>query len=539
MIATTVFGQSPAKQADTGKSQGQSATQAGADTTEVNDPMGRSTPHGTVLGFLHAAQNGHYREAAQYLQLSRTERATKGERIARQLHALMDNAFVGRVGTISERREGSGQAGVPRDHERIGSIRINDSETNVDLVRVSDPASGEIWLFSSQVLKDVPDLFGQIEGSELESDLPGFLVTNQVLSTPLWRLIAFFLLIPISLALAWGLVKLLRGALRIWMRRRQRPFLEDLYNSSLAPATLILTVVFHQIGIHFMGVPLLIRVYYQKVTGIILVAALAWLVFRLINRWGERARVLALTGSGYRSGSLVLLGQRILNVVVVIVAVLLILSIFGFDMTTAVAGLGIGSIAIAFAAQKTLENLIGGISILSDQVIRVGETCQIGDTEGTVEDISLRSTRIRTLNRTELSVPNGQLANMNLENLSRRDKTLFQAKIELRHETSPDQLRSLLKEMRALLQRHPKVDPNVARVRFAGFGERGLDVKIHCHILTSEWSEFLAIREELLLRLMDLVAEAGVGFAFPPRVLYVSEEQVVAEKNAARLRKSG
>jgi len=226
-------------------------------------------------------------------------------------------------------------------------------------------------------------------------------------------------------------------------------------------------------------------------------------------------------------------GQRILKVLVVIVAVLVMVSILGFDMTTAVAGLGIGSIAIAFAAQKTLENLFGGISIIGDQVIRVGEICRIGDKIGTVEDISLRSIRIRTLDRTELSVPNGQLANMNVENLSRSNNSLFRAKIGLRHDTSPDQLRSLLKEMPALLRRHPKVNPEVARVRFVGFGESSLDVEIHCHILTGDLDEFLAIREDLLLRIMDLVAGAGAGFAIPSRTLYVTQDQDLDYQRAA------
>src|ERR1700734_4246148 len=113
-----------------------------------------------------------------------------------------------------------------------------------------------------------------------------------------------------------------------------------------------------------------------------------------------------------------------------------ILSNFGFNMTTALAGLGIGGIAVAFAAQKTLENLFGGVSLLADEVIRVGDVCRFGDRTGTVEDISLRSTRIRTPERSALSIPNGSLATMNIENLSRRDKILFNTKLGLRYETS-------------------------------------------------------------------------------------------------------
>jgi MscS family membrane protein len=502
-------------------------------TPEPGDPLGRGTPHGTLLGFLHAAQSGKYDEASQYLQLSKSERAASGEHIARQLHVLMDEAFVGRIGAVSDNPEGSPQPGVPHDHERIGVFRANDRETDVDLVRVSNLASGPIWLFSSQTLAEVPVLAGQFEEGKIESHLPGFLVREQILSTPLWRWIAFILLIPISFALAWAIVRLLHAGRRIWLRWRRHPVLRDYYQAVAPPARLILTVVFHWIGIVLLGYSLLFRDFYRRFASLALAVGVAWLVFRLINRWAEQARLKALEGPGYRSAAIVLLGQRIFKVVAVIVVVLAALSLLGVDITAAVAGLGIGSIAIAFAAQKTLENLLGGISILGDEVIRVGETCQIGDREGTVEDISLRSTRIRTLDRTELSVPNGQLANMNVENITRRDKSLFRAKLGLRQETSSQQLRSLLRDMLALLRQNPKVDPETARVRFIGFGESSLDVQVHCHILTRELTEFLAVREELLLEIMDLVGAAGVGFAMPSRALYMTEDQEVEQQRAA------
>jgi len=491
---------------------------------EPGDPLGRSTPHGTVVGFLQAAQNGKYEDAAQYLQLTRNQRAAKGEQIAQQLQELMDDAFVGRVGTISNRHEGSRQAGVPEDHERIGTFRVDDSETDVDLVRVSDAHNGQIWLFSSQVVNAVPGLSNQLDSDRIESRLPGFLATKRVLHTPLWRVIVFLLLIPVSFGAAWGIVHLTGAASRRWLRRHHRPVLNDVVTSLAAPSTLILTVLLHQIGVYFLGIALLFRVYYHRFAGLLLVTGVAWLGFRLINRWAERARVRALTGSGDRSGSIILLGQRMLKAALVIVAGLAMLAILGFDITTAVAGLGIGSLAIAFAAQKTLENLLGGISILGDQVIRVGETCRIGDKVGTVEDISLRSTRIRTLERTELSVPNGQLANMNLENISRSDKSLLRTKIELRRETSPEQLSTLLKEMRILLRNHQEVEPETARVRLMGFGESSLEVEVFCHIRVTALPEFLAIREDLLLQIMRLVAAAGVEFAFPSRSLYLSHD---------------
>ena len=510
----------------------------GTETQQASDPLGRDTPQGTVLGFLQAAEGNKYKQATQYLQLSKNERATEGERVVRELRALMDGAFVGRVGQISSHPEGSDQAGVPEDRERIGEFRLNGTETNVDLVRISDPEAGEIWLFSSKTLAKVPDLFLQIEISEVESELPHFLVGRDFLNIPLWSAIAFLLLVPLSLGLAWVVVYLLRVGMRGWLRWRHNLILEDVAKSFRGPAMLILTVIFHRLGVSFLGIGLLMRVYYQHFASIITACGLAWLMFRLINRWAERARTRARESSGDRTGSIVLLGQRMLKVLVVFSVALLILSFFGFNMRAALAGLGIGGLLIAFAAQKTLENILGGVSILTDQAIRVGELCRIDGKTGIVEDISLRSTRIRMLDRTALLVPNAELATINIENLSRRDKHLFQTRIGLRSETSPDQLRSLLAEIESYLYQHPKADSSGVRVRFVGFGESSLDVEIFCLVLTADWNEFLEIREGMLLRIMELVANAGTDFAFPSRTLYMTQDQGLDSRRAALLEKN-
>ncbi len=217
-----------------------------------------------------------------------------------------------------------------------------------------------------------------------------------------------------------------------------------------------------------------------------------------------------------------------------IVAILTAVGILGFNLTTVLAGLGIGGIAIAFAAQKTLENLFGGISVLADEVIRVGDYCRFGDRSGTVEDISLRSTRIRTDARTEVSIPNGALATMNIENFTRRDKILFNPPLGVRCETSADQLRYLLAGIRRMLYEHPKVENDTAYVRFANFDNSALRLEMFSYVLTRDSNEFNAIREDLLLRIMEIVKTSGSGFAFPSQTLYLSRDSGVdKEKTGA------
>jgi MscS family membrane protein len=205
----------------------------------------------------------------------------------------------------------------------------------------------------------------------------------------------------------------------------------------------------------------------------------------------------------------------------------------GFNMSTALAGLGIGGIAIAFAAQKTLENLFGGVSLLGDEVIRIGDVCKFGDRVGSVEDISLRSTRIRTPERTQLSIPNGSLATMNIENLTRRDKILFNTKLALRWDTTADQLRYVLALVRRLFYEHAKVETSSARARLISFTDGAITVEVFCYILTLDGAEALAIQEDLLLRIMDLMKNAGAALASSSQTLYRGRPSAADQEKTA------
>jgi MscS family membrane protein len=208
-----------------------------------------------------------------------------------------------------------------------------------------------------------------------------------------------------------------------------------------------------------------------------------------------------------------------------VIAVTGLLQLFGFNVTTIIAGLGIGGIAVALAAQKTIENLFGGLTLMADRPVRIGDYCRFGTQEGWVEDIGLRSTRVRTPGRTVISVPNAVFSSVDIENLTSRDRMRFFATLNLRYETTPDQLRDVLTRIRALLSGHPRVGSELLRVRFTAFGASSLDIELNAYILTPSVDEFLEIRESLLLEIMELVSKAGSGFAFPSRTVYMAQDQ--------------
>jgi len=215
-------------------------------------------------------------------------------------------------------------------------------------------------------------------------------------------------------------------------------------------------------------------------------------------------------------------GRRFVDLVVLLAAVLGMLRHFGVDPTPLLAGLGVGGIAVALAAQKTLENVIAGASLIIDQAVRVGDFLKVGDLQGTVDHIGLRSTRIRTLDRSVVSVPNGQIANMSLETLSARDKFWFHPVVGLRYETTTGQMRRVLTEIRQMLARHPAVDGESIRVRFLRLGAFSLDIEVFAYVFARDWVHFLEIQEDLLLAVTEIVAGAGTSIAFPSQTMYVA-----------------
>jgi MscS family membrane protein len=495
------------------------------------DPLGRQTPNGTLFGFLQAMQVGNYANAAQYLQMSPARRASQGDEIARQLKTVLDGAFVGSLKAISTNPEGTVQLGLPPDRERLGTLSVDDSEADVILVRVNDPNAGKVWLFSADTLARVPEFYHLVEAHQVETHVPKPLVKTQILGMSVWLWLALLVAVPVAAGLAWLLIELIVLPMLWWRGLRKKPQLAD-WRKVSGPMWLVLGVLIHRILVSFLGLPLLHRHYYYLTTRVVLIVAVGWLTLRGLTRGMDRLRDRAIARGSTGTGSLVLLGQRVLKALVVIFAGLALLGALGFNLTTALAGLGIGGLAIGFGAQKTIENLFGGISLLGDEVIRVGDSCNFNGRIGTVEDISLRSTRIRTVERTELSIPNGALATMNIENLTRRDKFLFNPTLSLRPETTPDQLRYVLTEARRFLYQHPKVETASARIRLANLEQGWPSLEVFSYVLTRDGAEFTAIREDILLRLLTVVEDAGTGFAFPSQNVYLGRNTGVDKAKA-------
>ena len=489
--------------------------QAPAQPEPADDPLGRRTPRGTVTSFVRTVGRGDFTTAERYLQLTPAQRLD-ADALARGLAELMDRHFTQSLVTISLQPSGTLNDGLAPDRERVGRLAFADMSVDIVLVRVNDPEAGQIWLFSSETLAQVPARVGSIDSTWIERLMPDRFVRTTLLgySIAQWIVLAAALGVPFVLLLvgSHGAMAVARRTLRNPGRRAS---VESWYTAVRWPLVVALTVSLAMAVVPLLGIPLRFRFADLRVSLALLVVALAWLMRRVLTR--AMAQALELMSGRNQTGrrSLALLAERAGKVVITLMAIFGILAIFGVDTRTALAGVGIGGVAVAFGAQRTVENFLGGIFLLSDKALAVGDTCCISNRVGVVEDISLRSVRLRTVEQSLLSVPAGALSQSGVENFSTREKILARSTLRLRYGTTTDQVGAVLDRIRTLLAENPRIETRTSHIRLVDFGVQAIELELFAYVLTSDWPTFLSVRENLLLQVGAIVESSGTGFAQP------------------------
>jgi MscS family membrane protein len=477
----------------------------------ATDSLGRSTPRGTVLGFLSAARKDDLEVAVLFLNTPL--HGTKAAALARQLYAILNRYLPTPINEISDKPEGSNRDPLRPDEEIVGTITAPEGEFEVVLERVDRGKVGKIWLFSQKMLTVMPQFSRASEIHTAETHLPEFLVTTRLLTIPLFQWLAVFVGIPFVYFLTGLLNRLVNWTVGK-LRQRLRPT-GDASNPQVlsTPIRLLLLALVIRWLLSMVELSFFARQFWSTLSLFIALIGCICLLLRLnghVERYLSRSRHTSM-------GSVLRLFRRLIDAIILFAGLIFTLNYFGINVTTALAGVGIGGIAIALAAQKTLENVIAGVSLIFDRVVHIGDVMNLGEVQGTIEQVGLRSTRLRTVDRTLVSMPNGQIANIKLETLSARDKFLFHPVVGLRHDTAPYQLRLIVDQVRDLLLRHATIDRASVRVRFIRFGPSSLDVDVFGYVFAQDWDNFLRIQEELLFGIMDVVQNAGAEMAFPSR----------------------
>jgi len=480
----------------------------------ASDSLGRENPRSAVTAFLEACRNQDYQKAAQYLDLRgfpKTFQQQRGSTLARQLGDILnsDPGFV--VYRLSSNPEGSGSDKTNPNLEHILTINQNGQKWNIDQERVTLQSGGpQVWMFTPDTVTIIPEIPIPESAPPFGGLIPRFLVTNQFLATPLWKWIALLLLLMVIVALSrlfgWAIALVVGKIIAHSSRQWNFPWLATL----IQPLRLIVALILFGVGLGIIGPSALSRIYIGRGMGLVFVGTVVWALLRLLDLTMNYFESRLGSGVDYSARTMVRLGRRTAAVSIVVVAILFVLESWGYNTSTLIAGLGVGGIAVALAAQQTIANVFGGVSLIGDHPIRIGEYGKFGDMEGVVEDIGMRSTRVRTPKRTIVSVPNSTFAGLNLENYSIRDKILFNPRFEIKRDTGEAQVHALIDEIIKLLSSRKEIEPVKMPARIVALNAASFTLEIFCYVRTADVNEFYRVQGDLLLALNDTITAAKV-----------------------------
>lgn len=490
------------------------------------------TPLSTVLAIRAAMANKDLTEAAKYVDMRYLADDIKAEGAAenlRKLGIIWNQQNILDLYNVSDLPEGLLDDNLPSYRDLIGIVQSKNGPVPVYLQRVPDQAGGKIWKISNATVAKVPMLWDEFGYSPYIEKLARFLPEFKIFHMSNWQFISFVFI----LVFTYFLTSLLKNiALILFPRRLENG---DIYARFLGRSIrLFLFFILVDISSGYLGLSIYARAWFES--GVLTHLAYLMLILGVLELYTalyikKQQKLTQTTG----------LIRPLATTLKIIIVLLVLLNWFdsaGYNIATILTGLGIGSLAIALAAQKTLENVFGAFTIYIAKPIKPGDFCKFGDIVGIVEEIGLRSTRIRKLNRTVVHVPNSIFASQALENYSEIDRRLYLREFRFSLQTSSDQLRQLLINIRELLLCHERVLPEAVRARFEHIERDAFVVVVNCYVDTDCIIDFKAVTEDLNLYILDMIEGLGIQWAIHQQRVLMGKAEPVDENliNEAHLK---
>jgi len=490
-------------------------TEAPAAETVHPDPLRRETPRSMVSGLIESLAELDYDRAAQYFDLpTATSNRQRMNAIgqARAFHALLDNGgSLKAFATLSNQAAGRIDDDLPLDQENIGEVTVQDKKTPILITR-SEVDGQQVWRISSATLGQIAAATRRAPAAEAPQD--EYLVAGAPLKD--WgMLLGLGVMIFGGL---WLVSALVVAAMRRLVTDSAASGIYRFFEAALPPASLLLAVAIFYTWAERLPVAIVARQTLLRYTGIVTVIALVWFGLRLVDAVSELVIARMQRRQRRQIVSVVTLLRRTVKILLLVFSGIGILDTFGIDVTTGIAALGIGGIALALGAQKTVENLVGSVTVIADRPLQVGDFIKVGDVVGTVEDVGIRSTRIRTLERTVVTIPNGDLSARQIENFAARDRFLFNPTVAVSYATSSAQLQEALVIVRGVLAEEEKIAEGW-RARLGGITDRAFNIDIFSYIDTAEFDVQVVVRENLLFTIYQRLEAAGIRLAYPSQTV--------------------
>ena len=503
-----------------------------ADTGKQASVTAPDSPRASLSAFLEYSQAGDFARAAQYLDVPEIERS-QASQLAREFSIVLDRYVYIDLDAISGASAGDTTSGMPAGVQQIGTIPEPGGRSDpVRLVRQSRPGAAARWVFSRSTVSNIPKWYRQLPDRWTLDHLPPWLLGAGPLGILWWQWLGLIVVIVVSLLVGMLLGRLARGALGALAKRTKTHWDDGISTALRGPFRLAAMLVVVLFLLPWLSLNANVSRHVDTVIKAGFTIAFFWALWRLVDIWRQVKSVSGWAMHGTSHGLLTLV-SRLVKMVIGIFGFVSLLATLGYPVAAIIGGLGIGGLAVALAAQKTLENLFGAFAIGGDRLFREGDQVTIDTVTGTVESIGLRSIRIRTAERSVVSMPNGKVADSRIETFAPRDRIRFSCVLTLVYETTADQMRAVITGVEAMLKGTKHVAQDTITVFFQQLSPSSLDVQVAAQILTTNGNEFNRIRQDLLLQIMDIVERAGTSFAFPTQTVQLESAPAAAATNGA------
>lgn len=491
------------------------------------DALNRGTPRGSAVGFLEACATLDFEKASQYLDLRNLPADVEevgGHELARQLNHVLSRSVWLDDYNVSNSAGGAKGDGLPEYRDLLVTVKTTEGEEYpIWMQRVPRGDGKRIWKISNRSIALVPELYDKFSyPPAVEKIRTWFPEDASFLGLEAFKwfimIVAGLLAWPVFWGIGWSLSRIIsspdKPTYPLWRRALTGPLV-------FITILILMGIIVEKLGA---------GAYAQMVMDArtLSVIAIVWALWSFISLFKAHKQHKLMEAGRPGAAKLMQPMSTLLKMLVLLFGLLFWLSNLGVNITTVLAGLGVGGLAVALALQKPIEDMMGALSIFSQAPFRVGDLIKYKSVVGLIEDIGLRTTRIRTLNNSVVSIPNAQIAYLEVENLSYRTKIRYWPTLRLRYDTKPDQLKAISEGILGMLKEHVQVHDEPMRVRFTDFDKDAVLLKVHAFVKTTDFAESLQIREELNYGVMQIVEEAGARFALPGAAIQIEGGESIA-----------
>jgi len=487
------------------------------------DEHNRSTPRASILGLADAIKKKDYTLATNYLDLRNLPFSNDKKdnfdalTLVKQLSIVASRSMAIDIENLSDNPMGHKNDGLPSYRDRITTMNTDNGPVDILIQRVPRKDGVFIWKISNATVALIPQLNSEFGYGVIGESLSRFLPSYVISGFEIWQIVLLVILAAIGFSIAYVITFLLVA----FLQKHQNYNKQRLQKFIVGPVRLLILVIFMRATFELIAPTLVMKAIFETKT--ILILSILWVMLGVIDfviyRLADRMK-----RHGQDDGVVLLKpASTTLKLMIALTALISWIDNLGFEVTALIAGLGVGGIAVALAAQKSLEDLIGAIIIYVSRPVRVGDFCKFGNTVGTVEEIGLRATQIRTLARSVVHIPNSKFASSEIENLTQRNKILYRTRLNLSYNTTAEQVRQVLNNLRQLIEKQDYIDNENSRVRFIEFGDYAQELELYVYIKTTEFSKYLEYREDINLRISDIVESANSKLVIQTKAIELNQ----------------